>query len=99
MTVQHGCGKRSLGTPRAAVQESVECGAGDVRLAGTRTQSHRFATCCGLGRILSAIAPVAAEIKPGRPPKIAVVMAMMNEAYTACERYLLANIRLRPNTL
>ena len=30
----------------------------------------------------SAIAPVAAEIKPGRPPKIAVVMAMMNEAYS-----------------
>jgi hypothetical protein len=77
----------------------VECGVGDVREAGTRTQSHRFAAWCGLGRILSAIAPVSAEIKPGRPPKIAVVMAMMNEAYTACERYLLANIQLRSNTL
>jgi peptide subunit release factor RF-3 len=35
--------------------------AGEVRAAGTRTQSHRFAAWCGLGRILSAIAPVAAD--------------------------------------
>ena len=31
--------------------------------------------------ITSAIAPVAAEIMPGRPPAIAVTTAMQNEAY------------------
>jgi len=31
--------------------------------------------------ITSAIAPVAAEIMPGRPPKKAITTAMQNEAY------------------
>lgn len=32
--------------------------------------------------ISSAIAPVAAEIRPGRPPTKAVTTAIMNEAYS-----------------
>ena len=45
--------------------------------------ARRYCSPCSLTKVImsSAIAPVAAEIRPGRPPRKAVTTAMQTEAY------------------
>ncbi|MBW4504667.1 MAG: hypothetical protein KME57_35250 [Scytonema hyalinum WJT4-NPBG1] len=63
---------------------SAQPNGGDFRDTVKTVAANRYSSPCSLTNVIinSAIAPVAAEIKAGRPPTKAVITAIQKEAYS-----------------
>ncbi len=63
---------------------SAQPNGGDFRDTVKTVAANRYSSPCSLTNVIinSAIAPVAAEIKAGRPPTKAVITAIEKDAYS-----------------